>query len=110
MRFLVERTGEPKMEILSILAQASGLRQKEIVKSLNYMRSKVDDIKAEVDKKSELIEDMPNSILAEAFKGNLVDFGATSESDELGSTEQGIREKQESSFDGEGQQSLGEYR
>ncbi|SNR68785.1 hypothetical protein SAMN06264855_1381 [Halorubrum vacuolatum] len=32
-----------------------------------------------------------------------------SESDELGSTDQEIREKQDSSFDGEGQQSLGEY-
>ena len=117
----VERQGKLKQAVSQANINATELRememaipslerQKEIVKSLNYMRSKVDDIKAEVDKKRELIEDMPNSILAEAFKGNLVDFGATSESDELGSTEQGIREKQESSFDGEGQQSLGEYR
>jgi type I restriction enzyme S subunit len=60
--------------------------------------------------REEIVETLPSTVLAEAFKGNLVDFGATSESDELGSTEQGINEKQESSFDGEGQQSLGEYR
>jgi type I restriction enzyme S subunit len=117
----VERQGKLKQAVSQANINATELRememaipslerQKEIVKSLNYMRSKVDDIKTEVDKKSKLIEDMPNSILAEAFKGNLVDFGATSESDELDSTEQGIREKQESSLDAEGQQSLGEYR
>jgi type I restriction enzyme S subunit len=117
----VERQGKLKQAVSQANINATELRememavpslerQKEIVKSLNYMRSKVDDIKSEVDKKGKLIEDMPNSILAEAFKGNLVDFGAMSESDELGSTEQGIDEKQESSFDGEGQQSLGEYR
>lgn len=117
----VERQGKLKQAVSQANINATELRememavpslerQKEIVKSLNYMRSKVDDIKSEVDKKGKLIEDMPNSILAEAFKGNLVDFGAMSESDELGSTEQGIDEKQESSSDGEGQQSLGEYR
>jgi len=116
----VERQGKLKQAVSQANINATELRememaipslerQKEIVKRLNYMRSKVDDIKSEVDKKGKLIEDMPNSILAEAFKGNLVDFGAMSESDELGSTEQGIGEKQESSFDGEGQQSLGEY-
>jgi type I restriction enzyme S subunit len=117
----VERQGKLKQAVSQANINATELRememavpslerQKGIVKSLNYMRSKVDDIKSEVDKKGKLIEDMPNSILAEAFKGNLVDFGAMSEPDELGSTEQGIDEKQESSFDGEGQQSLGEYR
>ena len=117
----VERQGKLKQAVSQANINATELRememaipslerQKEIVKSLNYMRSKVDDIKAEVDKKSKLIEDMPNSILAEAFKGDLVDFGAMSESDELGSTEQGMREKQSSSFDDEGQQSLGEFR
>ncbi|WP_179213706.1 restriction endonuclease subunit S [Halorubrum vacuolatum] len=60
-------------------------------------------------KRKKITEDLPKSVLAEAFKGNLVDFGAMSESDELGSTDQEIREKQDSSFDGEGQQSLGEY-
>ncbi|NLV13234.1 restriction endonuclease subunit S [Haloarcula argentinensis] len=117
----VERQGKLKQAVSQANINATELRememavpslerQKEIVKSLNYMRSKVDEIKAEVDKKSKLIEDMPNSVLAEAFKGDLVDFGATSESDGLSSTEQGISKEQESSFDGEGQQSLGEFR
>ncbi|MFB6144867.1 MAG: restriction endonuclease subunit S, partial [Candidatus Nanohaloarchaea archaeon] len=117
----IERQGKLKQAVSQANINATELRememavpslerQKEIVKSLNYMRSKVDEIKAEVDKKRNLIEDMPNSVLTEAFKGNLVDFGAASESDGLSSTKREKGEGDKPSFEGEGQQSLGEFR
>ncbi|KXB07311.1 hypothetical protein AKJ52_00445 [candidate division MSBL1 archaeon SCGC-AAA382C18] len=59
---------EMKMEVPSIE------KQKEIVERLKYMRSKVDKIRKEFNQKSNLIENLPKSVLAEAFKGNLIDF------------------------------------
>jgi type I restriction enzyme S subunit len=84
--------------------------QKEIMQRISSVRGQVRKIFRSHSQAEEVTEDLPKSVLAEVFKGNLVDFGALSESDELGSTDQEIREKQDSSFDGEGQQSLGEYR
>ncbi len=76
--------------------------QKEIVTSLEYMRSKIDEIMSEVNKKQELIENLPKSVLAEAFKGNLTDFDPDSDSEtSLNAEKHDVRK--------EGQQRLGEF-
>lgn len=115
----VERKGKLKQAVSQANINATELRememavpslekQEEIVKSLKYMRSKVDGIKAEVKRKGELIEDIPNSVLAEAFKGNLVDSEVGNVSNESASRDQVVIESEGS--DVEGQQSLEEFR
>lgn len=81
----VERQGKLKQAVSQANINATELRememsipsleaQKEIVASLKYMRSKIDGIMSEVNKKGDLVEDLPKVILAEAFNGGLVDF------------------------------------
>ena len=88
----VERQGKLKQAVSQANINATELRememsipsleaQKEIVASLEYMRSKIDGIMSEVNRKSELVEDLPKVILAEAFNGGLVDFNPGSASD-----------------------------
>lgn len=117
----IERQGKLKQAVSQANINATELRememavpslekQEEIVESLDYMRSKVDEIETEVNRKRELIENIPNSVLAEAFKGNLVDFEEKSKSNHAVSTEQESGELNRTDYEVEGQHSLGEFK
>jgi type I restriction enzyme S subunit len=95
----IERQGKLKQAVSQANINATELRemkmvvpslerQQEIVESLNYMRSKIDDIKSDVERKGQLVDTISDSVLAEAFKGNLIDFAAEDnfETDKSGSS------------------------
>jgi type I restriction enzyme S subunit len=109
----IERQGKLKQAVSQANINATELRememevpplerQQEIVESLNYMRSKIDGIKSDVERKAKLVEDLPKSVLTQAFKGNLTNFNSDSVS-RNSATNNG------SDSEEEGQQSLGEF-
>jgi len=117
----IERQGKLKQAVSQANINATELRememkvpslekQREIVSSLDYMRSKTDDIMADVERKGDLADDLPKSVLTEAFKGDLVDFEVEDElKDKSDSSEHELSEDSKPSFDGEGQQSFDQF-
>ncbi len=111
----IERQGKLKQAVSQANINATELRemdmaipplevQKDIVTSLKSMRSKIDDIMSEVDKKGELVKSLPKSVLAGAFKGDLVDFEPNLHSDS-----KNVPESSEWSVETEGQKRLEEF-
>jgi type I restriction enzyme S subunit len=112
----IERQGKLKQAVSQANINATELRememsipsleaQKEIVASLDYMRSKIDSIMSEVNQKGDLVDNLPKSILTEAFNGGLVDFnpdsasGSERQSDSSGSNVKKEGQQRLESFD-----------
>jgi len=111
----VERQGKLKQAVSQANINATELRememaipsieaQNEIVGSLEYMRSKIDGIMSKVNKKGSLVENLPKSVLREAFKGDLIDFDPN-----LDPHPEVESESNESNAGKEGQQRLEEF-
>jgi len=56
-------------------------RQGEVVDRIENIDKKIEEVRINVERHNDIFDDLPKSVLAEAFKGNLVDFGATGKSD-----------------------------
>jgi type I restriction enzyme S subunit len=88
-------------------------RQQEIVDRIENIDKRIERVKTNVESHDDIFDDLPKSVLAEAFKGDLVDFEPEefSEEEEHGSEDLSVSgnerdEVSDRSFDGEGQQSL----
>lgn len=85
-------------------------KQSNIVDIVEKSHSKIRENKEFFDEREEIIDDIPKSVLTEAFNGNLVDYEADNISSSESSVEREAIETEESHADGDGQQSLGEFR
>jgi type I restriction enzyme S subunit len=79
-------------------------KQKAIVDIIEKSHQKIRDSKDLLNKREEIIEDLPQSVLVEAFKGNLVSFIL-----EADSSSSNNMDDIEAEIETEGQQKLGEF-
>jgi type I restriction enzyme S subunit len=89
--------------------------QEEIMKRISSVRGQIRDIFGSHDQAESITEDLPKSVLAEAFKGDLVDFEPQESSEkeeensEAEAVSEGEDENSDRSFDEDGQQGLGNF-
>jgi type I restriction enzyme S subunit len=79
-------------------------KQKEVVRYLRQIEQNVANLTRKFEQSKEITEDLPNSVLAKAFKSDLVDFNSKSDVS-LSNNTDGI----ESEAETEGQKELGEF-
>ncbi|MFB6199884.1 MAG: restriction endonuclease subunit S [Candidatus Nanohaloarchaea archaeon] len=84
-------------------------KQKEVVNFLRQIEDNLVNLTKEFDQSEEKTEDLPKSVLAEAFKGKLVDFEPEEALEEFSEESSSENEDPEKEVDGSGQQGLDKF-